>query len=211
MSVIVLPIALREASSGNAVPAELRGSIAEQEVLDWEQHWKPEMGAITHRLRTAGVDRRLWPQTAHWDWRAKVDVSQTMLANAGYCIACSGMTQGLMILSTLYTCRLPADKGKAMVYVEFLEVAPWNQIIVNGPEPRYRGVGSALFRAAVEYSRAQGFKGRIGLHSLPQTNDWYSGFCGMTDLGRDLLHQNLRYFELPERDADAFIAKGSPP
>lgn len=39
--------------------------------------------------------------------------------------------------------------------------------------PRLRGVGTALVTAAVALSEDEGFKGRIGLHSLPQAEDFY--------------------------------------
>jgi hypothetical protein len=73
-------------------------------------------------------------------------------------------------------------------------------------------VGSLLVRAAIELSREEGFKGRIGLHSLPQSNAWYANMCGMTDLGADpgYSHQ-LRYFEMTPEQAEAFLAKGNTP
>ena len=49
---------------------------------------------------------------------------------------------------------------------------------------------------------------RIGLHSLPQANGFYANTCGMTDLGADLDHRGLRYFEMTPEQAQAFIAKG---
>ena len=56
-----------------------------------------------------------------------------------------------------------------------------------------------------------GYKGRVGLHSLPQSNGWYANVCGMADLGADAGYQNLRYFEMVPDMADAFIAKGNMP
>ncbi len=61
--------------------------------------------------------------------------------------------------------------------------------------PRLRGVGSALITAAVALSDDEGFKGRLGLHSLPQADAFYRKI-GMTDLGQDTAYQNLRYFEM---------------
>jgi hypothetical protein len=52
------------------------------------------------------------------------------------------------------------------------------------------------------------FKGRIGLHSLPQANAFYANTCGMTDLGFDQDYEGLRYFEMTPGQAEAFIAKG---
>ena len=52
------------------------------------------------------------------------------------------------------------------------------------------------------------FHGRIGLHSLPQANDFYDNTCGMTDLGADSDQQGLHYFEMTPEQTRAFIAKG---
>ena len=58
--------------------------------------------------------------------------------------------------------------------------------------------------AASALSVAEGFKGRIGLHSLPRADDFYrrSGLC---DLGRDPAVHDLRYFEMTEAQAQAFL------
>ena len=92
--------------------------------------------------------------------------------------------------------------------MEYVENAPWNRADLFG-SPRYRGVGSILMRAAVELSEESGFRGRVGLHSLPQANDFYANTCGMKDLGADPDCQNLRYFEMTPEQAREFIAKGS--
>jgi len=75
-------------------------------------------------------------------------------------------------------------------------------------EPRYCGVGSIFIRTAIEVSRLEGFKGRIGLHSLPQSESFYGNKCGMTDLGKDSNYQDLRYFEMTPEQALSFVLKG---
>ena len=92
-----------------------------------------------------------------------------------------------------------------MSYVEYLEVAPWNRAEL-GAKPRLRGVGTVLLTAAVALSNGEGFKGRIGLHSLPQADAFYRKI-GMTDLGPDAAYQNLRYFEMTVEQARAFFEK----
>ena len=45
-----------------------------------------------------------------------------------------------------------------------------------------------------------GSHGQIGLYSLPQADGVHTDTCGMTDLGADPGHENLRYFEtMPEQ------------
>lgn len=199
---------LLETVSGQPVEAELRDAIGEQQLVDWEDQWKAALDAVVQRLRDAGVDRTCWPQSRHWDWRRKATNYSGSLANPCFCIVCDGVTQGMMILDTLSSARLDSQAGKSMIYIEYLEVAPWNRRHLEDDVPRYRSVGSILLRAAIEVSLQEGFKGRVGLHSLPQSNDWYANKCGMADLGADAGYQNLRYFEMTPEMAAAFIAKG---
>ncbi len=189
--------------------AELLHAITEQQLADWEGEWVPELFKAMQRLRRADVERRQWPQSRHWDWRKKAAVLQGMLANPGFSIVCDGLTQGMMIVDTVkHQARIEGQQGKHLVYVMFVENAPWNRAELFDP-PRYRGVGSILIRAAVALSEELEFHGRIGLHSLPQANEFYANTCGMTDLGADPEHDSLRYFEMTPEQAQAFIAKGA--
>ncbi|MDE2362149.1 MAG: hypothetical protein KGM42_05675 [Hyphomicrobiales bacterium] len=65
-------------------------------------------------------------------------------------------------------------------------------------------VALALLTGAVARSREAGFKGRLGLHSLPQADSFYRRI-GMIDLGLDSAYQNLRYFEMTIEQARAFF------
>ena len=52
-----------------------------------------------------------------------------------------------------------------------------------------------------------GYNGRIGLHSLPQSEEFYLRIQ-MTDFGADEDHnEQLRYFEMTEEQARQFKAK----
>ena len=208
MTVEVTEVHLLDVASGEPVAAELWHVITEEQLADWEGEWVPELFRAMQRLRRAGVERALWPQSRHWDWRRKVAELQGMLANPGFGIVCGGLTQGMMIVDAVkHRGRLDVQQGQHLVYVEFVENAPWNRAELFDP-PRYRGVGSILIRAAVALSEELEFHGRIGLHSLPQANGFYADTCGMTDLGADPDYEGLRYFEMTPEDAQAFIAKG---
>lgn len=188
--------------------AELWDAITEKQLDDWEGEWRPELFNAIQRLKRAGVERMRWPQSRHWDWRRKVESIQGMLANPGFSIVCDGLTQGMMIVDTAKNrCRIEGQKGQHLVYLEYVESAPWNRAELL-TSPRYRGVGSILIRAAIALSDELEFKGRIGLHSLPQANEFYSNSCGMTDLGIDPDQQNLHYFEMTPEQARAFVLKG---
>jgi len=194
----------------NAVSAELRHSIGPQQLTDWEDHWKPATVQLVARLKSAGINRALWPQSLHWDWQKKAQSHDLGLSTPGFCVICDEMTQGLMITNTFGASRLKTNAST--VYVDYLEVAPWNRKYFPGDQPRYATVGSALLCAAIATSIDVGFHGRIGLHSLPQSNKWYVN-CGMQDLGPDPdpKTQHLRYFEMTPEAAGAFIAKGRSP
>ncbi len=95
-----------------------------------------------------------------------------------------------------YHSRLPGQLGKPLVYLDFIETAPWNwnipQLEQNG---RYGACGMILFDRVVQRSIDEGFRGRVGLHALPQAEAFYRDKCGMTPLGHDASKQDLMYFE----------------
>ena len=208
MTVTSTEVHLLNVVRGEPEAAELWHAITERQLADWEGEWVPELFKAMQRLRRAGVQRRHWPQSRHWDWRKKVAVLQGMLGNPGFSIVCDDLTQGMMIVDTVkHRGRIDGQNGQHLVYVAFVENAPWNRAELFSP-PRYRGVGSILIRAAVALSEELEFHGRIGLHSLPQSNGFYANTCGMTDLGTDPDHESLRYFEMTPEQARAFIARG---
>src|SRR5713101_458825 len=191
MTVTSSSVFLINVATGEPKPAQLLDAITEAQLADWEGEWLPELFKALQRLHRAGVERARWPQSRQWDWRKKVAV-----------------LQGMMFAdTTTKRCRIPGQVGKDLVYVSFVENAPWNRKELFNP-PRYRGVGTILMRAAIELSKELEFKGRIGLHSLPQANGFYANVCGMTDLGPDAAYQDLRYFEMTPNQAEAFVEKG---
>jgi len=204
----ITPIVLFETATQSATPAELHDAITDQHLADWEAEWMPELFSILKGLRAEGVERSLWPQSRHWNWGEKTKANEGRLDNQCFAIVCNGVTQAMMITELTHRARLPEQERDHLVYVEFVEAAPWNRRDIIGEQPRYSGCGSILIRAAIEFSKLEGFKGRIGLHSLPQSNNFYANKIGMTDLGPDPDHQNLRYFEMIPAQAEAFIKEG---
>ena len=111
-----------------------------------------------------------------------------------------------MVVNTIKRSRLPQQAGQHLVYVEYVQAAPWNRHAVSG-RASYRGVGTVLMAAAIQQSVDEGYHGRIGLHSLPQADTFYRDACGMTDLGPDPSYSRvpLRYFEMTEDQASVFL------
>lgn len=213
MSVTITPVALFNAERGQPEDAELWHAITEQQLADWEAEWMPELFRALTKLRRANVPMQQWPQSRHWDWRSKTVEIEGLLSHQGFAVMCGGVTQGLMIVdTTTMRARVASQKGLPLVYVEYVENAPWNRPELLNPVPRYKGIGSILIRAAIELSKEEEFKGRVGLHSLPQAHAFYANTCGMTDLGVDPDPKNpLRYFEFEPQQAEAFIKKGQKP
>ncbi|MBN1909930.1 MAG: hypothetical protein JW818_09340 [Pirellulales bacterium] len=182
---------LRNSESGALVEAELHDSILQRHLDDQLSKWKP--------LTTEHAEEH-----GHWDWQAKWAFFAPQLSYQSFALECNGRTQGLMIVNTIKRCRIQQQANKHLVYVEYLEAAPWNRRPIPG-ETQYKGVGQVMIAAAIQLSIDEGNHGRIGLHSLPQANTFYRDKCGMTDLGPDASYQNLRYFEMTEAKATAFM------
>jgi len=190
--------------SGQYVPATFIDGVSRQEVVDSESRWRPFIrNAISSNDKTPGFQV---PQHANWNWveyydKAKV---QDLLVYQLMGVECGGNMQGLMLIKNAGVyCRIPSQMGLGMVYVIFLESAPWNvSSIVK--EPVYRHVGSTLLNAAIAASEHCEFKGRIGLHALSQADSYYSKHCNMTDVGLDPKKGNLRYFEMTAQQAKQF-------
>ena len=196
MSVNVYKVFLRDGTTGTLVPAELYDSILSRHLDQYEQSWKPV-------IESQGEDHR------HWDWQTKMEGASKHLSYQPFAIECSGMTQGLMIVNTIKRCRLPSQANKHLVYVEYLEAAPWNRGVVQ-KDVFFKGVGSVMMAAAIQLSIEEGNQGRIGLHSLPLADTFYRDHCGMTDLGPDAsYHPNpkchLRYFEMTEAQSAKYL------
>jgi hypothetical protein len=204
------PVALLNVERQAGEAAELWNAITDQQLADWEALWQPVLRDAIQRLHREKVPLVRWPQSRHWDWRRKAASIRGLLANPAFSVMCGGVTQGLMILETTRRrCRTESEKGKNLVYVEYLENAPWNRKELLFDPPRYRGVGSILVRAAIETSLSEGFKGRIGLHALPQSNDFYANTCRMVDMGADSHYQDLHYFEMTSEQSEEFIVRGA--
>ncbi len=153
------------------------------------------------RLKAAGGDV---PQHWHWDWRRKSSKID-LLAYRCFGIECGGEMQGLMLVNTTNcVSRLAGTRGKPLVYVDYIETAPWN-LKEFTTQPRYGGVGVRLIEAAVRFSLDEGFGGRVGLHSLPQSEPFYENVCAMTRGEIDQQYEKLRWFELTAINVKKFL------
>jgi hypothetical protein len=191
-------IYLRNSASGELVEASLLDEVTDRHLELWNESWQPAMQA---HVAAHGLKAR--PEDHHWNWNWKAGEWRPMLGYHSFAIICEGELQGLMMVSDLKSALLPAQFGKPIVFVEYLATAPWNRPEIQLP-PRYRGVGTVMVAAAVDLSWELGYRGRIGLHSLPRAEAFYRNSCQMTALGKDAAHQGLMYFEMTEKHAEEF-------
>lgn len=198
------PVFLTDKRTGKPVAAELIDTISDADLHSVETDWRPVTNAKIRELMAQGTSPADWPEGWHWQWRDKMTAIRGLLAFHTFSLRCEGKLQGLMQLNTArYRGRVPEQAGKDLVYVDYVETAPWNRKAIVA-EPRFGGVGTIMIRAAIEVSRDQEFRGRIGLHSLPSAETFYADICGMTDGGLDGTYEGLRYFEMTSAQADAF-------
>ena len=199
---------LRRGDSGALAEASLLDGVSLDLVKEAEALWQPFLVQALEQARAAGAISFDLPEHKHWDWLRKARYALVRQNFRLLGVVCEGEMQGLMILRTDHTSRLPDTLGEPLVYVDYLAAAPWN-LRGLAPVPRFAGVGRVLIGAAVQVSQSLGWSGRTGLHSLPQAESFYRRTCGMQDLGRDDNYDKLRYFELSAADADTFMKRGS--
>lgn len=201
------PVYILEHASGKAVEALLVTPLTEKQIEDWRSLWRPRQAELLKRLEESGIPTHEWPQHRHWSWEQKQKQLEGLLAYRGFAVEYEDVTQGMMFVNLTRSCRLNSQTGKPLVYLEFLEVAPWNRPQF-GEAPRFQGVGSLLVATAINLSHDEGFQGRVGLHSLRQSDAFYRDKCGMTEVGLDHTYNSLRYFEMTAPQAEAFKKKG---
>lgn len=208
MSSDISNVLLKETATGTLVAAELFNPVADQQITDWHKLWRPERDRRVDTLKATGVPQASWPQSSHWNWERKIENIQALLSYTSVGITCNGETQGLMSLGfSAHRGRLPAQLGCELVYVDYLEVAPWNWKDVRFAQPKYSLIGGLMIGAAIQISFEQGFKGRVGLHSLPQSISFYEK-CGFVNMGPDSTYHFLPYFELMTNKANEFLKQG---
>lgn len=201
MAAVTSTVWLKDIASGESREAVLFESIQQRHLTDVEEIWKPAWRVL---LRWSGRVE----QSSHWDWRAKLRSLRRRRHSRSFAVECDGIVQGLMIVDLARRCRLESQRGEELPYVDFVEVAPWNRDSWK-PNRLYGSVGTVLIRAAIQLCLESGSQGRLGLHSLPQADNFYRRL-GMTDSGRDSDYDDLRYIELTALQATKLQQDHSP-
>ena len=179
-------------------PAAILRDLPATRLLDVESVWQGARTSLAAAVAVLGQQ----VEHGHWDWRRKVP---TVVAGTHRIVAieCTDGMQGLMALAVLPR-HSQLSPGENVLYVDYIESAPWNKM--PGVPPRYRGVGTRLIAEAIRISQEDGFGGRVGLHSLVDAVAWYRDICLMTPLGADTSYYDLEYFEYAESVAAERLA-----
>jgi hypothetical protein len=99
------------------------------------------------------------------------------------------------------------DDGNQVLYVEYLENAPWNIKGNAAGVPEYLGVGNLLIAESVDISLSRGLNGRIGLHSLPLAEPFYRDRCQFSEFEPDVTESGLVYIEYSEQQAMSHLLR----
>jgi hypothetical protein len=199
---------LRKNATGELVAAKLHERIDGAYARRVDDAWLTFLATEEAKAKSRGQNF-IKLEHSHWAWEAKVAASARLLSCPTLAIECDGETQGLMLLKTDgHFARLKAQLNKPLVYVTYLASAPWNlQSVLD--QPRFSGVGTVMMAAAIQISIEAEFKGRVGLHALPQAESFYEQH-GLLSLGVDYEKENLKYFELGAQAAAEFLSRRRP-
>ncbi len=192
-----------DAATDAPVEVELRDDLTADVLLDVEDQWAPARLDIRTKLTALVVPRQSWPESLHWDWGRKSlrlafgdpDDFRIMALRRQTVWEAAAVT-----LCKNQVGQLAPDAGRPLVYVDYLEAAPWNWTVDKVQTRKFKATGSVLLRAAVEQSYAKGWDGRVGLHALPQAASFYLN-QGLQFVKNDPNKQNLPYYELSAAEA----------
>jgi hypothetical protein len=197
--------------SGEIATLFLNTKVSADLIEETERLWRPELRRLRSEALARGVPENKIPlEHEHWNWKRKYERAITSDHFWGFVLNDGGAqaVQALLMMSDTpaHRGRLAPQFGEPLIYIEYIEVAPWNLRPLND-RPRFTELGPALFEQAVEFSRSLGYQGRLALHSLDQSVTFYRR-CGMTECERERMGLSLyeyTYFEMTPKQARKFV------
>jgi hypothetical protein len=206
---------LKDQASGSPVPAAIDDLLALESLFNAEEQWCVARVRVLRDLSAVQASRSDWPQSVHWSWAYKAaTLAPSRLDALGdvrlFGIEAVNQWQGLLFaLSEGHFTRL-GTSGRPLVYVDFLESAPWNwNVQATNQVGRFSGIGLQLMELASRWSLSLDYGGRIGLHALPQSEGFYKDRREMNNLGMDAKYHDLCYFELTEPASAEFLRRNA--
>ena len=192
-----------DAATNNPVEVELHDTLSVDVLLDIESQWVSARQDLRSKLKNLGIVQRDWPESLHWDWGRKSVVLAFGDADDFRIMGIRRHTiweAAIVTLCQNHLALVSPDVGKPLVYVDYLEVAPWNWTVEKLQARKFKAAGAALLRAAIEQSYAKEWDGRVGLHALPQATSFYVR-QGFQFVKNDPSKHNLPYYELSAAEA----------
>lgn len=174
----------------NQIVDAILTTVTDKHLTDAQNLWAPQLTGTRY------LD-------ADWNWEKKNRLAKILPGDELYAIECEGITQGLMTIDILKKrCQIESQYRRRLVYISALATGPWNRPAINNP-PTYKGVGKNLVDFAIARSYELGYQGRVGLHALPDSIDFYRKIrVGFLDCGSDPDEpDNLVYFEILRRNS----------
>ncbi|MFD1122441.1 GNAT family N-acetyltransferase [Methylophilus flavus] len=196
-------ISLRHARSGAKVDALLHENIDTTFAKLADDTWETFLSKEKEAAALKGMPEPMLEHD-HWRWEHKIGLSANLLSMPSFGVECDDQPQGIMLLFTDgYLSKSKATLHQPLVYLPYISTAPWNLPGFTS-EPKYRGVGTILLSAAIQTSMELGFKGRLGLYSLPGAESFYECYK-FESLGIDT-RSSLKYYELSAESAAEFLS-----
>lgn len=206
MKVSVGPVDLYNRHTSGYEEAHVFQGMDQKNHDDFEQHWQPLLETRRRQFDSNIAACAGNVQDWHWDWIVESSVADRTLGYDTYALECAGQTQALMVVDSNQFALHPAQAGKELVQIARLATAPWNRT-KTVPHPKYKGAGRILVATAISLSIELEFGGRIGLHALPQSEDWYR-YCGFFEVPDPNPKNELKYFEMTADAAAKFLQEG---
>ena len=186
---------------GGYVQAILLTDATASCLVEVERSWKSARERAALALSQAGISF----EHSDWDWQNKIETVESGKHRI-VAVESESLVQGLLAALALPRSSAILPGGDPILYVDYLEVAPWN-LKGQPTKPQFVGVGSLLIASSVLLSLEAGWGGRIGLHSLPTAERFYQESCQMTRIGPDPNYFDLVYFEFNDVQASALMTK----
>jgi hypothetical protein len=139
--VSVKQVHLIDGTTGDFVAATLHENLKARNLELIERVWSEHRARLMADLLRHGVSESKWPQSLHWNWTAKAG-DLGLLAVNGTGVEIHGEWHALMMTKTVPdVARHPGDRGMPIVYVDYVESAPWNWHIpaLTPLRPRFKG------------------------------------------------------------------------
>lgn len=163
------------------------GQVIAGQIVPMEQHHYDEVNTVWKPILVATKQ-----PDAGWIWDYKLRQSLREERYEAYVLDVDGFPQGLIFVETQWH-RSHLPERAPLVYVEAISTTPWNRSDIEQP-PWLKRVGTLLLLFARQRSVDLGYGGRVGLHSLPEAEQFYQR-QQMPDYGPDPEKENLVYFE----------------